>query len=32
VSTSDLKTHARIYHAQDDAYIATLVLTATQCI
>jgi len=32
VSTSDLKAHARVYHSQDDGYIATLVLTATQCI
>lgn len=32
VTASEFKTHARIYHTQDDAYIATLILSATQVI
>ena len=32
VSTSEFKTHARVYHTQDDSYIATLILSATQVI
>ena len=32
VTASEFKTHARIYHAEDDAYIATLILSATQVI
>jgi uncharacterized phiE125 gp8 family phage protein len=32
VTAAEFKTHARIYHTQDDAYIATLILSATQVI
>jgi len=32
VTAADFKTHSRIYHTQDDTYIATLILVATQCI
>ena len=32
VSTSEFRAHARIYHSQDDSYIATLILSATQVI
>lgn len=32
VTAAEFKTHARIYHTQDDTYIATLILVATQCI
>jgi uncharacterized phiE125 gp8 family phage protein len=32
VTASEFKTHARVYHTQDDTYIATLILTATQVI
>lgn len=32
VTASDFKAHARIYHSEDDAYIATLILSATQVI
>lgn len=32
VTSSDFKAHARIYHSEDDAYIATLILSATQVI
>lgn len=32
VTAADFKTHARIYHTQDDTYIATLILSATQVI
>ena len=32
VTASEFKTHARIYHTQDDTYIATLILSATQVI
>ncbi|MEY4377962.1 MAG: hypothetical protein RJB26_2512 [Pseudomonadota bacterium] len=32
ITASEFKTHARVYHTQDDTYIATLILVATQCI
>jgi len=32
VTSAEFKTHARIYHTQDDTYIATLILSATQAI
>jgi uncharacterized phiE125 gp8 family phage protein len=32
VTASEFKTHARVYHTQDDTYIATLILSATQVI
>lgn len=32
VTAAEFKTHARIYHTQDDAYISTLILSATQVI
>lgn len=32
VTAAEFKTHARIYHTQDDTYIATLILSATQVI
>lgn len=32
ITAAEFKTHARVYHTQDDIYIATLILVATQCI
>lgn len=32
VTAAEFKTHARVYHTQDDTYIATLILSATQVI
>ena len=32
ITASDVKTHARIYHSQDDTYLSTLITTATQII
>lgn len=32
VTAAEFKTHARIYHTQDDTYISTLILSATQVI
>jgi len=32
ITTADFKTHARIYHSQDDTYIDTLIVSSTQAI
>lgn len=32
ISRSELKAHARVYHTQDDTYLDTLIVTATQII
>lgn len=32
ITASEFRQHARVYHTQDDGYIATLILVATQCI
>jgi uncharacterized phiE125 gp8 family phage protein len=32
ITSAEFKTHARIYHSQDDAYISTLIVAATQAI
>lgn len=32
ITRSDLKVHARVYHTQDDGYLDTLIVTATQII
>jgi uncharacterized phiE125 gp8 family phage protein len=32
ITTAEFRTHARIYHSQDDSYISTLIVAATQVI